>query len=150
MSLLTVFMLVLLFAGGVLIWEARTGRLSPAGGLDAAFRGTLFFAAAAVGGALLVGTADSSLLLATALAPVTVLSLVRLVMILRARAAARERRVFAPLVIVAMLLSLGVAATLEVLPRPLDQRVFIEKIFHLDSSGDSRSIDPAARRTARV
>jgi hypothetical protein len=150
MSLLTVFMLILLLAGGVLIWEARTGRLSPAGRLDGAFRGTLFFAAAVIGGALLVGTADSSLLLATALAPVTVLSMIRLVMILRARAAARERRVLAPLAVMALLLSLGVAATLEVLPRPLDQRVFIEKIFHIDTPGDSRSIDPAARRTARA
>lgn len=150
MIVLSAFLMVLLSAGSVLMWEARSGRLEPATNTSASFRAALFFAAGVVGTALFIRTAPSSLLFAMTLVPVTGLSLYRLSMLLRPVIGRTVHQAFRTLALLAVVLGLGLGASLSLLPERLDQRVIVEKIFYGDSQGDSRSIDPAARRTARV
>jgi len=150
MSVLAFFLAVLLVAGIALIWEARTGRLMPRRPLTATIRVSLFFAAAVVGAALLVRTSASSPLIALALVPVTGLSLFRLTMLARPLLIRARSRAYASFLVLAVALAVGVTISLSMLPRALDQRVFIEQIFHRDAPADTRSIDPAARRSSRV
>lgn len=143
--MLTFFLLVLILSGALLVWEARTGNLNPDSRLEQWIRGILFFLAATVGGALLLRTAANSPLLAAALIPVTFLSLFRCVSLLRMRW--NNAMPFIGLVLaLIMSISVGLAA----LPNPLDQRVFIEKIFQRGSPSDANTIDPAGRRSSRV
>jgi hypothetical protein len=145
MSAVSTFLLLLLVAGTVLIWEARTGSLTPRTPWGGSARATLFFMAGVVGAALFYRTAPSSALLAAALVPVTVLSLFRLVMLLRRR----WRGVSATMSLVVLLFT-GTSVSLLLLPKPLDQRTFIEQIFHIETSQNGRSIDPASRRSVWV
>jgi asparagine N-glycosylation enzyme membrane subunit Stt3 len=150
MTVLIVFLLVLIAAATLLVWEARTGRLDPGSHLGASVRATLFFAAVVVGGALLVRSSGSSLLLALALLPVTGFSVYRFWMLIRPILGRSVRQAVATFCVVAVATIFGLGASLSLLPERLDQRVIIEQIFYGDSPGDQRSIDPAARRTARV
>jgi hypothetical protein len=150
MIVLSSFLLVLLLAGVVLVWEARTGRLAPQSQVGASIRAALFFAALVIGAALLVRTAGSSPVLALALVPVTALSLYRLAMLVRPVVGRTARQAVGSVSVLLMVLALGLGASLSLLPEPLDQRIIVEKIFYGDSPGDQRSIDPAARRPSRV
>lgn len=143
--MLTFFLLVLILAGALLVWEARTGNLNPTNRIERWIRGVLFFLAATVGGALLLRTAPSSLLLAAALLPVTLLSLFRCVGLLRAR-----WNTVIPFISLVLALILSISASMAVLPNPLDQRVFIEKIFQRGTPSGADTIDPAGRRSSRV
>lgn len=150
MSVLALFLAVLLVAGSALIWEARTGRLEPRRPWTATMRVALFFAAAVVGSALLVRTSAASPLMALALVPVTGLSLFRLTMLSRPLLTRRASKAALSFVVIAVALVIGVSVSLTMLPKGLDQRVFMEQIFHRDAPADTRSIDPAARRSSRA
>jgi hypothetical protein len=150
MSVLALFLGVLLIAGIALIWEARTGRLEPQRPFTATLRVALFFAAAVAGGALLLRSASASPALALALVPVTGLSLFRLTMLSRPIISRGSGRRLVSLLVLATALVAGLTISLSMLPQSLDQRVFIEQIFHRDAPSDTRSIDPAARRSSRA
>ncbi len=150
MSVVSLFLVVLLATGVLLVWEARTGKLTPSSSRNATLRASLFFAAAVVGGALLMRSASSSLLLAAALAPVTGLSLVRFVAILRPTMSLGRWTGLVSASVILAFLAVGVWASMSLLPQELDQKSFIEQIFQRDIPSDSRSIDPAARRTGRA
>jgi hypothetical protein len=145
MTLLPAFLFLLLLSGAVLVWEARTGRFMPRSFWAGLSRGGLFFAAAVVGGWLLLRTFEASPLLALALVPVTGLSLVRCVVLARAR-----WRGGLAVAALALALFAGLSASLSALPEPLDQRALFEQIFHTDTHRTPGSIDPAARRSVRL
>lgn len=148
MSVAAFFLIILLIAGVVLIWEARTGQLTPRTSTGATIRTTLFFVAAVVGGAMLMRTASASLLLSIALVPVTGLSLYRFVMLVRP--ALQPVRALVPVLIIVMALVVGMTTSYSMLPKHLDQQVIIEQIFMRESPPAQRSIDPAARRVVRA
>lgn len=139
------FLLILIVAGGVLIWEARTGRFTSGSRRRDAWRGALFFLATVVGSALLVRSAGGTILLAAAFVPVTLLSLMRLVTLARARWTGA-----ATSFVLALALVLGTAASLAALPGPLDRGLFLERILHPERTGFPPSIDPDARRPVRL
>ncbi len=139
------FLTLLLAAGGVLMWEARTGRFTGATPLREAWRGALFFLAAVAGGALLVRSMGGTVLLALAFIPVTVLSLMRFVALVRRRWIGA-----APVVLMAVALFLGLSLSLRALPEPINEGYFLEHIFHLDTGPSPESIDPDARRSVRM
>jgi hypothetical protein len=139
------FLVVLLLAGVVLMWEARTGRFTAETPSWDAGRGALFFLATVVGGALLVRSMVGTVLLALAFIPVTTLSLMRFV------ALTRQRWVgVASFVTMAVALFVGLQLSLHALPEPIDQGFFVEHIFHLGGESTPESIDPDARRTIRM
>ena len=140
-----VFLAVLLLAGTVLLWEARTGRFTAASRQQEAWRGALFFLATVAGGALLIRSMGGTVLLALVFIPVTVLSLMRFVALARRRWAGA-----ASSVALALVLGTGLWLGLAALPEPLDEGFFLEHILHLDGSPESRSIDPAAGRPVRA
>ncbi|MDX1531179.1 MAG: hypothetical protein R3362_06600 [Rhodothermales bacterium] len=142
---LVFFLCVLLVAGVVLVWEARTGRLAVASVYGEAGRATLFFLAAVAGGALLFRVAPNNLLLASALIPVTALSLFRFVMLARQR----WQGLVAATVLAAVLLA-GVSLGLTALPDHIDERFFLEHVLHGDTGPLPQSIDPAAHRSVRT
>lgn len=143
--MLNVFLLILILSGGLLVWEARTGKLEPSSRADRWFRSILFFLATAVGGAIFFRAAPSSFFLAAALLPVTLLSLFRCVGLIRAR-----WNTAIPLLSLVAALILSISVSMSMLPNPLDQRVFIEKIFMRGGPDGADTIDPAGRRSSRV
>ena len=145
LPMLVFFLLVLIVAGGVLIWEARTGRFASGSRTSDVGRGGLFFLAAVIGSALLIRSAGGALLLAAAFVPVTLLSLVRFVALARARWAGA-----ASSLVLALALALGTAASLSVLPEPGPRGMLLEQILHPERAGAPESIDPAARRPVRM
>ena len=143
--IVSLFLVILIAAGGVLIWEARTGRFTSGSRRRDAWRGALFFLSTVVGSAFLIRSAGGAILLAAAFVPVTVLSLMRLVTLARARWAGA-----ATSFVLALALVLGTAASLAALPGPLDRGLFLERILHPDRTGFPPSIDPDARRPVRL
>src|SRR5690606_21018150 len=108
-----VFLALLIVAGGVLMWEARTGRFAAETPRRDVWRGLLFFLATVAGGALLVRSVGGTVLLALAFIPVTVLSLMRFVALARRRWAGA-----ASVAAMAAALFLGLSLSLWVLPEP--------------------------------
>ena len=143
--MVNVFLLILILAGDLLVWDARTGNLEPSSRAERWFRSTLFFLAAAVGGAIFFRAAPSSFLLAAALLPVTLLSLFRCIGLTRVR-----WNTAVPLFSLVVALILSISVSMSMLPDPLDQRVFIEKIFMRGGPDNADTIDPAGRRSSRV
>lgn len=140
-----VFLALLIVAGGVLMWEARTGRFAAETPRRDVWRGLLFFLATVAGGALLVRSMGGTVLLALAFIPVTVLSLMRFVALARRRWAGA-----ASVAAMAAALFLGLSLSLWVLPEPINEGFFLEHIFHLDGGASPQSIDPDARRSVRM
>ncbi len=136
---------VLILAGGVLIWESRTGRFSSDSPQQDTWRGVLFFLATAIGGALLIRSAGGTLLFALALVPVTLLSLIRFVALARKR----WTSAFSTLALAAALV-IGTVAGLSVLPEPNGHGMFLEQIFHPEGGAMPDSIDPDAGRPVRL
>ena len=146
MPLVAIFFLtVLLAAGSVLMWEARTGRFTAATPRREAWRGALFFLATVAGGALLVRSMGGTVLFALAFIPVTVLSLMRFVALVR-------RRWVGAVSAVAMAIALfvGLTLSLQALPEPISEGYFLEHIFQLDDGPSRGSIDPDSRRSVRM
>lgn len=139
------FLSVLIAAGGVLIWEVRTGRFTSGSRRRDAWRAALFFLATVVGSALLIRSAGGAVLLAAAFVPVTVLSLMRFVALVRARWAGA-----ATSLVLALALLLGTVASLAALPDTGRHGVLLEQILHPDRAGHPESIDPDARRPVRL
>ncbi len=140
----TVFLAILLAAGTVLMWEARTGRFT-ASRRQESWRVALFFLATVAGSALLIRSMGGTVLLALVFIPVTVLSLMRFVALAR-----RRWRGAASFAALAVVLWGGLWLGLHAVPYPLDEGFFMEHIFHLDGGTGSQSIDPAAGRPVRV
>lgn len=136
---------VLILAGGVLLWEARTGRLASATPERDTWRGVLFFVATVVGGALLIRSAGGTILLALAFVPVTLLSLMRFVMLARQRWTSGVATL-----VMALALVVGTLVGLSVLPQPIEHGMFLEQIFHREGGPIPDSIDPGAARPVRV
>lgn len=145
MTAAPLFLFVLLLAGSVLLWEARTGSLTPRTLRGAWGRMSLFFVAAVVGSALLLRIAPGSVLLAMALVPVTALSLFRVTSLAR-----RGRSRPAAVLGLALALAIGLGASLHALPQTLDERVLFEQIFYPGGTPQVGSIDPDARRVVRL
>jgi D-alanyl-lipoteichoic acid acyltransferase DltB (MBOAT superfamily) len=139
------FLVVLLLAGIVLMWEARTGRFTAQRLRWDLVRGALFFLATVVGGALLIRSMGGTVLLAMAFIPVTILSLMRFVALTRRRWAG-----MASFVTMAVVLFVGLQLSLLALPEPIDQVFFIEHVFQIGGESTPQSIDPDARRTIRM
>ena len=139
------FLSILLAAGGVLMWEARTGRFTAATPQREALRGALFFLATVAGGALLVRSMGGTVLLALAFIPVTVLSLMRFVALVRRRWIG-----FASVVVMAVALFGGLSLSLQALPEAISEGDFLQHIFELDNGHSPESIDPDARRSVRL
>jgi hypothetical protein len=139
------FLCVLFLAGAVLMWEARTGRFTAASARWDVGRGVLFFLATVVGGALLIRSMGGTVLLALAFIPVTLLSLMRFVTLMRQRWSGAAT-------VVAMALALfgGIALSLRAVPEPIDEGYFLEHIFHSGGEAGPDSIDPDARRSIRM
>lgn len=135
-------LLVLLAAGAVLIWEARTGRFSGTSARWETGRVILFFLAAVAGSALLIRAVDTAALMGLALVPVTALSLVRFVALARRRWGG-----WAPAGLAMLALLAGIGVSLLIMPDPLGQTSLVRHI--LDGSAPQRSIDPEARFTVR-
>lgn len=136
---------LLIVAGGVLIWEARAGSFTSGSARGDAWRAVLFFAAASVGSALLIRSAGGALLLIAAFAPVTLLSLVRFVALVRLRWAGAASSVVLALALVA-----GTVATLSALPETGRQGSFLEQILGPERVASPESINPDARRPVRM
>lgn len=136
---------LLIVAGGVLIWEARTGRFTSGSWGGDAWRAALFFAAAVVGSALLIRSAGGALLLLAVFAPVTLLSLMRSVTLVRLRWAGPAASLVLALALVA-----GTVATLSVLPDAARSGSLFEHILYPERAGTPESIDPDARRPVRM
>lgn len=139
------FLCVLLLAGIVLMWEARTGRFTAGRFHMDVVRGVLFFLATVIGGTLLIRSMGGTVLLALAFIPVTLLSLMRFVALTRQRWAGAAS-------VVAMALALfgGITLSLRAVPEPIDEGFFLEHIFHVGGEGGPDSIDPDARRSIRM
>ena len=142
---LALFLAILILAGGVLIWEARTGQFASEAPQRDTWRGVLFFLATVIGGALLIRSAGGTILLALAFLPVTLLSLMRFVTLAR-------RRWMSGLstAMLALALLVGTFASLSLLSEPIHQGVFLEQIFHLEGGPIPDSIDPDAGRPVRL
>lgn len=136
---------ILILSGGVLIWEARTGRFASETLEQDRWRGVLFFLATVIGGALLIRSAGGSLLLAFALLPVTLLSLIRFVALARKRWTS-ALSTFA----LALALVVGTLAGFAALPGPTDHDSLLEQIFYPDHGATPDSIDPDAGRPVRL
>lgn len=141
---IALFLIILIVAGAVLIWEARTGRFASGSRWDAG-RGGLFFLATVIGSALLIRSAGGAVLLAAAFVPVTLLSLMRFVALARARWAGA-----ASSLVLALALVVGTVASLSALPEPGSRGMLLEQILHPERAGVPESIDPAARRPVRL
>lgn len=139
------FLAVLIVAGSVLIWEARTGQFTSGSRRGDAWRGALFFLATVVGSAFLIRSAGGSVLLLAAFVPVTLLSLMRFVTLARARWAGA-----ASSFVLALALVLGTVASLTVLPGAGQGGAFLEQILHPERAGSPESIAPEARRPVRL
>jgi len=139
------FLFVLLTAGIVLMWEARTGYYASVQPNRDLGRTALFFLATVVGGALLVRSMGGTVLLALAFIPVTCLSLLRFVALVRTRWVG-----IASFVTMAVALFVGLQLSLHALPGPIDQGYFVEHVFNMGGDGTAESIDPDARRTIRM
>ena len=140
-----VFLVVLFLAGIVLMWEARTGRFTAEQRWWDVGRGVLFFLASVVGGTLLIRSMGGTVLLALAFIPVTLLSLMRFVALMR------EHWVgMASVVAMALALFGGVTLSLRAVPEPIDEGYFLEHIFHVGGESGPDSIDPDARRSVRL
>lgn len=139
------FLSILIVAGGVLIWEARTGRFTSASRRRDTWRGAIFFLSTVVGSAFLIRSAGGAVLLAAVFVPVTVLSLMRLVTLARVRWTSPSTSL-----VLALALVLGTAASLAALPGPLDRGLFLERILYPERTGSPPSIDPDARRPVRL
>jgi hypothetical protein len=140
-----VFLFVLLVAGIVLMWEARTGRFAADRLRWDLLRGGLFFLATVAGGALLIRSMGGTVLLALAFIPVTILSLMRFVALTRRRWVG-----VASFMTMAVTLFVGLQLSLMALPEPIDQGFFIEHVLQLGGESMPESIDPDARRTIRM
>lgn len=139
------FLCVLLLAGIVLMWEARTGRFTADGAWWDVGRGALFFLATVAGGTLLIRSMGGTVLLALAFIPVTLLSLMRFVALTRQRWVS-----VASVAAMALALFGGLTLSLRALPEPIDEAFFLERIFHLGGADSPESIDPDASRVIRT
>lgn len=139
------FLAILIVSGGVLIWEARTGRFTAGSPQQDTWRSVLFFAATVVGGALLLRSSGGSVLLAFAFVPVTLLSFVRFVTLARQRWSGRWLSYALAAAIV-----VGIAVSLSALPGRIDQGSLYEQIFYPEGGPVPDSIDPDASRPVRV
>ena len=142
---LAFFLAILMLAGCVLIWEARTGRFSSATRQRDTWRVVLFFLATAIGGALLIRSVGGTILLALAFLPVTLLSLMRFVALARQRWTSGLSSA-----VLALALLVGMIAGLSVLPEPIRQGDLLEQIFHPERGPMPDSIDPDAGRPVHV
>lgn len=139
------FLSVLFLAGVVLMWEARTGRFTADRRWWDVGRSVLFFLATVAGGALLIRSMGGTVLLALAFIPVTLLSLMRFVALMRQRWAG-----VASVVAMAVALFGGITLSLRAMPEPIDEGYFLEHIFHVGGESGPDSIDPDARRSVRL
>ncbi|MEL6445307.1 MAG: hypothetical protein AAFV01_11980 [Bacteroidota bacterium] len=136
---------LLVLGGGLMIYEARTGRLTGATRRRSLGRLAIFFAGAASGAALLISTAGAEWLFALAFVPVTVLCLLRFTMLVRHLAPG-----WGPALLSSLMLALAVLYAVQWLPLPLDRAYVVEQIRLIDEARQAPdSINPDARRTVR-
>jgi hypothetical protein len=135
----------LCLAALVLSVEAGTGRLVGRSVLTTRLRAGIFFAAGVAGGTLLVAVSPREWMLMLALAPITVLSILRFAMLANGWWAGWRLSVYT-----AVLLALGVTACLPWMPRPLDRAALLETIRGGRPTFAPDTISPDALRPVRV
>lgn len=141
-----VLQLLVLFAAAVLLAvEARTGRMEAATERGALARALVFLLAAIAGATLLIALADAEWLFALALAPITMLSLLRFTMLAR-----RWWTGWRLPVLTGALLGLGVIASVPWEPYPLDRAYVIREIHGVEALPAPDTIDPEALRPVRA
>ncbi|HLT47797.1 MAG TPA: hypothetical protein VK002_11260 [Rubricoccaceae bacterium] len=138
-------LLVLLVAAAVLAVEARTGRMEGATEGATLARALVFLLAAVAGATLLIALADSEWLFALALAPITMLSLLRFTMLARRWWAGWRLPV-----LTGALLGLGVLISVPWMPYPLDRAFVIREIHGVEAVPAPDTIDPEALRPVRA
>jgi hypothetical protein len=129
----------------VLAVEAGTGRLVGRTEASTWARAAVFFAASVAGGALLVAVSSQEWLLMLALAPITVLSLLRFAMLASGWWTGWRLSVYT-----AVLLLAGVAACLPWMPRPLDRAALLESLLRTSPTFVPDTISPDVTRPVRV
>jgi hypothetical protein len=129
----------------VLAAEAGTGRLVGRSVVRTRIRAAIFFVAGVSGGALLVAISAREWMLMLALAPITVLSVLRFAMLANGWWAGWRLPVYT-----AVLLLVGIAACLPWMPRPLDRSALLESIRGGRPTFVPDTISPDALRPVRV
>jgi hypothetical protein len=132
-------------AAFVLAVEAGTGRLVGRTVLTTRVRAAVFFAAGVAGGSLLVAVSPREWMLMLALAPITVLSILRFAMLANGWWAGWRLSVYT-----AVLLAIGITACLPWMPRPLDRAALLETIRGGRPTFAPDTISPDALRPVRV
>ena len=147
LNVLFVLLLVLpVLAGGLLVWEARTGRFGGPSWWGEGARAVVLLGGAIASTTLFVRTVPHALLLSLALIPIALLCLLRLSMLVRG-----WMRGWHVSLGLGLVFALGVSLCLRALPAGLDQRGLIEHVFELEQKGPApHSIDPDAYRRVRV
>ena len=129
----------------VLALEAGTGRLVGRTPRSTRVRAGIFFAASVAGGALLVALSAQEWLLILALAPITVLSLIRFGMLAHGWWSGWRLSLYT-----AALLLLGIAACLPWLPSPLDRAAILQGLRGGRPASVPDTISPDAHTPVRV
>ena len=129
----------------VLAVEAGTGQLVGRSDATTRARAVVFFTASVAGGALLIAISSREWLLLLALAPITVLSLLRFAMLASAWWSGWRLSIYT-----AVLLLAGVASCLPWMPRPLDRATLLESLMRGSPASIPDSISPDVSRPVRV
>ncbi len=137
LGVLLALFLPLVASAAVLADEARTGRLAGRTARATHVRALVFLGATVAGGSLLVALPTTEWVFALALLPITALSGLRFAMLARGWWSGWRLTVFT-----AVLVGLGIAACLPLLPVPLSRRALIERLAPGRPAGMPDSIAP--------
>ncbi len=129
----------------VLAVEAGTGRLVGRTEARTRARAAVFLAGSIAGGALLIAVSSREWLLLLALAPITVLSLLRFAMLASGWWSGWRLSVYT-----AALLLEGVAASTTFMPRPLDRTALLNSLTRGAPASAPDTISPDVARPVRV
>jgi hypothetical protein len=135
----------LALAAVLLAAEAITGRLVGRTDLSTRVRAGVFFAATVAGGALLVGVSSREWMLLAALAPITLLSLLRFTMLANGWWSGWRLSVYTAALLVAF-----IALCLPLMPSPLDRSALLESLRIGGERSLPDTISPEALRPVRA
>jgi hypothetical protein len=145
LSFVALQLALILLAAAALAEEARTGRMEGRTEGATLARALVFLLAAIAGATLLISVAGAEWLFALALAPLTLLCLLRFTMLARRWWAGWRLPMCT-----GALVGLGVLASLPWMPYPLDRTFFIEEVHGVDVTPAPDTIDPEALRPVRA
>ena len=129
----------------LLALEAITGRLVGRTEASTRLRAAIFFAATVAGGTLLVAVSSREWMLLAALAPITILSLLRFTMLANGWWSGWRLSIYT-----AALLLAFIALCMPMMPRPLDRSALLESLRIGRGGSAPDSISPDALRPVRA